>query len=79
MFKFLNQGHKLMRIQSSIIAITTLAVLAAVITALALSSFTAEAQGNSGRHRKPTTHQHHRRHPNGLLGRHQPRTHRLPR
>ena len=48
MFKFLNQGHKLMRIQSSIIAITTLAVLAAVITALALSSFTAEAQGNSG-------------------------------
>ena len=37
-----------MRIQSSIIAITTLAVLAAVITALALSSFTAEAQGNSG-------------------------------
>ena len=36
-----------MRIQSSIIAITTLAVLAAVITALALSSFTAEAQGNS--------------------------------
>ena len=37
-----------MRIQSSIIAITTLAVLAAVITALALSNFTAEAQGNSG-------------------------------
>ena len=48
MFKFLNQGHKLMRIQSGIIAITTLAVLAAVITTLALSSFTAEAQGNSG-------------------------------
>ena len=48
MFKFLNQGHKLMRIQSSIIAITTLAVLAAVITTLALSSFTAEAQGNPG-------------------------------
>ena len=48
MFKFLNQGHKLMRIQSGIIAIATLAVLAAVITALALSSFTAEAQGNSG-------------------------------
>ena len=45
MFKFLNQGHKLMRIQSGIIAIATLAVLAAVITALALSSFTAEAQG----------------------------------
>ena len=37
-----------MRIQSGIIAIATLAVLAAVITALALSSFTAEAQGNSG-------------------------------
>ena len=48
MFKFLNQGHKLMRIRSGIIAITTLAVLAAVITTLALSSFTAEAQGNSG-------------------------------
>ena len=48
MFKFLNQGHKLMRIQSGIIAITTLAVLAAVITALALSSFTAEAQGTRG-------------------------------
>ena len=37
-----------MRIRSSIIAITTLAVLAAVITTLALSSFTAEAQGNPG-------------------------------
>ena len=37
-----------MKIQSSIIAIATLAVLAAVITALALSSFTAEAQGNPG-------------------------------
>ena len=37
-----------MRIQSSIIAIATLAVLAAVITTLALSSFTAEAQGNPG-------------------------------
>ena len=48
MFKFLNQGHKLMRIQSGIIAIATLAVLAAVITALALSSFTAEAQGTRG-------------------------------
>ena len=48
MFKFLNQGHKLMRIRSGIIAIATLAVLAAVITTLALSSFTAEAQGNSG-------------------------------
>ena len=48
MFKFLNQGHKLMRIQSGIIAIATLAVLTAVITTLALSSFTAEAQSNSG-------------------------------
>ena len=48
MFKFLNQGHKLMRIQSGIIAIATLAVLVGVITTLALSSFTAEAQGNSG-------------------------------
>ena len=48
MFKFLNQGHKLMRIQSGIIAIATLAVLAAVITTLALSSFTAEAQGTRG-------------------------------
>ena len=37
-----------MRIQSGIIAIATLAVLAAVITALALSSFTAEAQGTRG-------------------------------
>ena len=37
-----------MRMRSGIIAITTLAVLAAVITTLALSSFTAEAQGNSG-------------------------------
>ena len=37
-----------MRIRSGIIAIATLAVLAAVITTLALSSFTAEAQGNPG-------------------------------
>ena len=48
MFKFLNQGHKLMRIRSGIIAIAPLAVLAAVITTLALSSFTAEAQGTRG-------------------------------
>ena len=48
MFKFITQGHKLMRIQSGIIAIATLAVLAAVITTLALSSFTAEAQGDPG-------------------------------
>ena len=48
MFKFLNQGHKLMKIPSGIIALVTLAVLAAVITTLALSNFTAEAQGNSG-------------------------------
>ena len=37
-----------MRIQSGIIALTTLAVLVGVITTLALSSFTAEAQGNPG-------------------------------
>ena len=48
MFKFLTQGTKIMRMRSGIIAIATLAVLAAVITTLALSSFTAEAQGNSG-------------------------------
>ena len=48
MFKFLNQGAKIMRIRSGIIAIATLAVLVGVITTLALSSFTAEAQGNSG-------------------------------
>ena len=48
MFKFLTQGAKIMRIRSGIIAIATLAVLAAVITTLALSSFTAEAQGNPG-------------------------------
>ena len=48
MFKFLTQGAKIMRIRSGIIAIATLAVLAAVITTLALSSFTAEAQGTRG-------------------------------
>ena len=48
MFKFLTQGTKIMRIQSGIIALTTLAVLVGVITTLALSSFTAEAQGNPG-------------------------------
>ena len=48
MFKFLTQGTKIMRMRSGIIAIATLAVLAAVITTLTLSSFTAEAQGNSG-------------------------------
>ena len=48
MFKFLTQGAKIMRLRSGIIAIATLAVLAAVITTLALSSFTAEAQGNPG-------------------------------
>ena len=37
-----------MRMRSGIIAIATLAVLAAVITTLALSSFTAEAQGDPG-------------------------------
>ena len=48
MFKFLTPGAKIMRIRSGIIAIGTLAVLAAVITTLALSSFTAEAQGTRG-------------------------------
>ena len=37
-----------MRMRSGIIASATLAVLAAVITTLALSSFTAEAQGDPG-------------------------------
>ena len=48
MFKFLTQGAKIMKIRSPIIASATLAVLVGVITTLALSSFTAEAQGNSG-------------------------------
>ena len=48
MFKFLTQGTKIMKIRSGIIALATLAVLAAVITTLALSSFTAEAQGDPG-------------------------------
>ena len=48
MFKFLTPGAKIIKISSSIITIATLAVLAAVITALALSSFTAEAQGDPG-------------------------------
>ena len=48
MFKFLTQGAKIMKIRSGIIALTTLAVLVGVITTLALSSFTAEAQGNPG-------------------------------
>ena len=48
MFKFLTQGAKIMKIRSGIIALATLAVLAAVITTLALSSFTAEAQGDPG-------------------------------
>ena len=48
MFKFLTQGAKIMRLRSGIIAIAPLAVLAAVITTLALSSFTAEAQGTRG-------------------------------
>ena len=48
MFKFLTQGAKIMKIRSGIIALTILAVLVSVITTLALSSFTAEAQGNPG-------------------------------
>ena len=50
-----------MKIRSGIIASATLAVLVGVITTLALSSFTAEAQGNQRRRRQPATHQHHRR------------------
>ena len=48
MFKFLTPGAKIIKSSSSIITIGTLAVLAAVITTLALSSFTAEAQGDPG-------------------------------
>ena len=48
MFKFLTPGAKIIKISSSIITIGTLAVLGAVITTLALSSFTAEAQGDPG-------------------------------
>ena len=48
MFKFLTPGAKIIKNSSSIITIGTLAVLAAVITTLALSSFTAEAQGTRG-------------------------------
>ena len=48
MFKFLTQGAKIMKIRSGIIALATLAVLVGVITTLALSSFTAEAQGDPG-------------------------------
>ena len=44
MFTFLNHGAKITRIPSGIIAIATLAVLAAVIATLALGSFTAQAQ-----------------------------------
>ena len=48
MFTFLNHGAKLTRIPSGIIAITTLAVLAAVIATLTLGSFTAQAQEPAG-------------------------------
>ena len=48
MFTFLNHGAKITRIPSGIIAITTLAVLAAVIATLALGSFTAQAQEPAG-------------------------------
>ena len=48
MFTFLNHGAKITRIPSGIIAITTLAVLAAVIVTLALGSFTAQAQEPAG-------------------------------
>ena len=48
MFTFLNHGAKLTRIPSGIIAIATLAVLAAVIATLAFSNFTAQAQEPAG-------------------------------
>ena len=48
MFTFLNHGAKITRIPSRILAITTLAVVATVITALAFSSFTAQAQEPAG-------------------------------
>ena len=60
MFKFLLAA--IMRIQSGIIAIATLAVLV-VITTLALSSFTAEAHGTDGAIANLHAHQHHRREP----------------
>ena len=68
-----------MRIRSGIIAIATLAVLAAAITTLALSSFTAEAQGNPGAVANLQLSSTTAGDPNGVLGRRQPRTHRLPR
>ena len=48
MFTFLNPRAKFMKIPSGIIAITTLAVLAAVIATLAFSNFTAQAQEPAG-------------------------------
>ena len=48
MFTFLNHGAKFTGIPSRILAITTLAVVATVITALAFSSFTAQAQNDRG-------------------------------
>ena len=48
MFKFLTQGAKIMRLRSGISTLAPLAVLVGVITTLALSSFTAEAQGTRG-------------------------------
>ena len=48
MFTFLNPRAKITRMPSGIIAITTLAVLVAVIATLALGSFTAQAQEPAG-------------------------------
>ena len=48
MFTFRNPRAKLMKIPSGIIAITTLAVLAAVITTLAMGTFNAQAQEERG-------------------------------
>ena len=48
MFTFLNPRAKLMQIPSGIIAIATLAVLAAVIATLAFSNFTAQAEEPAG-------------------------------
>ena len=78
MFKFLTQGTKIMRMRSGIIAIATLAVLAAVITTLTLSSFTAEAQGNSGAVANLQLNSTSAGDPHRVLGRGQPHAHRLP-
>ena len=55
MFTFLNHGAKFTGIPSRILAITTLAVIATVITALALGSFTAQAQSQGAVHNLQTS------------------------